>query len=126
MKTFFTLLLIMFVVGLTDNVNYAQEEASQDETSFIYEDNGKRDPFWPLVSKAGTIINYDSDYVISDLILEGIVAGVGGSSIAIINGKIVKENDKIGQFIVSQISANNVVLKQEDQKFELKLKKGGK
>jgi len=46
-----------------------------------------------------------------------------GDSLAIINGRIVKPNDMIGQFTVSSIGANSVVLIKGDQEFELKLKK---
>ena len=44
-----------------------------------YDDHGMRDPFWPLVSSSGTIINYGQDVSVSDMILEGIVSNGQGA-----------------------------------------------
>ncbi len=88
-----------------------------------YDAHGKRDPFWPLVNPSGVIINYETEYAITDLSLEGIVAGAQGS-IAIINGKIVKQNDAVGQYTVTKIGSQDVELKKGDQTYHLKLKKG--
>lgn len=115
MKILF-ILLINFVVGV--GVLSAQER-------FIYNHNNKRDPFLQLVTPTGVVSNYETDYIVSDLILEGIVMGVDGSggNVAIINGKIVKVNDIVGQFTVIKIEAQAVTLMKDDQIFVLKLKK---
>jgi hypothetical protein len=85
--------------------------------------NGKRDPIWPLITASGAIVNYDSDFVISDLTLEGVMYGENNTSLAIINGKIVKVNEKMGKYIVSSIEQDKVILTKSDKVFELKLKK---
>ena len=92
------------------------------ESSFVYNDHGKRDPLWSLVTNSGNIINYDTDLSLSDLTLEGIVVG-DKENLAIINGRMVKINDKVGQYFVSIISKNSVILIKDQEKFELKLKK---
>jgi len=97
--------------------------AAQEDRSFEYNDEGRRDPFWPLVSSSGVILNYDSEFLITDLALEGIMAGEDGENYAIINGRILKVSDAIGQFIVEAIDDDRIVLKKGRQKFELKLKK---
>lgn len=91
------------------------------EMPFVYDSNGKRDPFWRLVSPEGAIVNYDADYLISDLILEGIIAEEDGRSLAIINGRVVNVADLIGQFVVSEINTNKVILTKNGQEFELRL-----
>ena len=63
--------------------------AGQD--AFVYDDHGKRDPLWPLVSSTGSIINYDKEFQASDLKIEGVILGVNGQNLAIINGQIVKK-----------------------------------
>ncbi len=90
--------------------------------SFSYNDHGQRDPFWPLVSSGGAIINYDSNFSASELILEGIIAD-GQSRIAIINGNIVEEGKKIGFYTVRQILGDHVVLEKDGQSIELRMKK---
>lgn len=93
------------------------------ETDFTYKDNGKRDPFWSLLGGRGVIVNYDKDILISDMVLEGVMAEPTGESVAIINGNIVKLGDKIGLFIVKDIKPNAVTLEKGTDNFTLKLKK---
>lgn len=95
--------------------------AGQD--AFVYDDHGKRDPVWPLVSSSGSIINYDKEFQASDLKIEGIMLGVNGQNLAIINGQIVKKGDQIGSLVIVEIGKNTVALKQGEQKFALKLNK---
>ncbi len=90
---------------------------------FMYDDHGKRDPLWPLVSSTGNIINYDKEFQASDLKIEGIMLGVNGQHLAIINGQIVKKGDQLGSLAVEKIGKNMVILTQGEQKFELKLNK---
>ena len=114
---------------LSTNFVWADEQKTKpserqpQEQDFVYEDHGKRDPFWSLVSSTGAIINYDNDILISDMILEGIIAGTDGKNLAIINSTIVKPNDKVGPFVVEKIEANKVFLRKEQESFELKIKK---
>lgn len=110
--------LVAVLILMGGSISSANEEAS-----FTYEDDGKRDPFWKLVSPSGAILNYETDFLITDLALEGIMAGKDGQNYAIINGRILKPTDSIGQFVVEQIDDNRIVLKKGRQKFELKLKK---
>lgn len=95
--------------------------AGQD--AFLYDDHGKRDPIWPLVSSTGNIINYDKEFQASDLKIEGIMLGVSGQNLAVINGQIVKKGDLLGSLAVTEIGKNMVILKQGEQTFELKLNK---
>ncbi len=97
--------------------------AFADSQSFIYDDKGRRDPFWPLVSSSGTIVTYDQDLVFSDLILEGITYDAAGKSVAVINSSIVSINDKIGGYQVAEIRRLVVVLSKEGKTYILKMKK---
>jgi len=93
------------------------------DSPFVYDDHGKRDPFWPLVGETGNIISYETDFTISDLVLEGIMAGARGGHIAIINGRIVKTGDALGNFTILDVQPESVKLKKDNLKFELKLEK---
>jgi hypothetical protein len=90
-----------------------------------YDDKGKRDPFWPLLSASGTIINYGEDITPQDMVLEGIMSEGGGQYTAIINGNIVKTGDAIGSFKIDRIEPRTVFFEKGSEKFELNLKNGG-
>ena len=96
---------------------------AEELVPFVYDDHGKRDPFWRLVSPSGAVLNYDSDLLITDMVLEGIIADPSGKSVAIINSMVVKPNDKIGLFVVSEIEQDKVILNKGEESFVLKLKK---
>ena len=90
---------------------------------FIYDDYGKRDPFWRLVTASGAIVTHEKDLLISDMILEGIMTEGDGNNIAIINGRIVKADDAIGAFVIKKIDTDTVILERGKKVFTLKLKK---
>ena len=116
---FLSIVLVLMAVG----VAVAQED-QQGQEPFVYDDGGRRDPLWPLVNSNGAILNYESEFLITDLALEGIMAGTDGENMAIINGRVLKARDAIGQFVVGRIGEDSIILKKGKQKFELKLKKG--
>jgi len=101
---------------------YAYAGDTQTE-SFVYDDKGRRDPLMKLVTAEGTIVSYDMDLLIADLTLEGIIFDPHGNSLAIINGKIVKVDDKIGLFVVLAIEQSRIILSKGQEKFVLELKK---
>ncbi|MBF0521479.1 MAG: hypothetical protein HQL24_00315 [Candidatus Omnitrophica bacterium] len=121
MKSVLRYLMIMLLIGAMAGAVYAQQQ--NGEAKFVYDDHSKRDPFWTLVKNDGSIINYDNDFLITDLVLEGVTLGASGKNFAIINDKVVKEKDIIGQFTVLKIEKNRVVLEKENQEFSLYLKK---
>ena len=93
--------------------------------AFAYDDHGARDPFWPLISASGTIVNYGQDLSVSDMVLEGIVSDGNGQYTAIINGSIVQPGDMVGLFKIERIEAKMILLSKGNETFELNLKKGG-
>ena len=95
---------------------------AQQET-FTYNDKGKQDPFLRLVSSTGAIINFGGELLISDMALEGIIAGENGDSVAIINGIIVKTDDQLGTYRVRKVGADSVILEKDQERFVLKLRR---
>ncbi len=96
-----------------------------DEKAFVYNEHGKHDPFWPLVSPSGTRINYDTVSTATDMILEGIVEDSKGNNVAIINGKIVKAKDQVGSYVIESITKDHVDLVKGQERLTLKIKKEG-
>jgi hypothetical protein len=110
-RTFILVLILFFA-----NSVYAQE-------AFVYNDHGKSDPFMPLVSADGTVVNYDKDLSVNDLVLEGVVVDASGRNVAIVNGKIVKVHDQIGSYVVDAIVFDHVEFLKGTERFILKIKR---
>lgn len=120
-------LAAVIVFGAAGSSSWAEKIGQAGDSNqgqpFVYEDRGKRDPFWKLIGPGGVIVNYEKDILISDMVLEGTVVEASGDSIAIINGNIVKLNDHMGLFIIKEITPNAVILQKGQERFTLKLKK---
>ena len=91
-------------------------------STFIYDPHGARDPFFPLVTQGGAIITYETEFVVSEMALEGIISD-GSGRIAIINGNIVESGKKIGLYTVQEIKEDRVILLKDGQTSVLQLKK---
>ncbi len=107
----------IFILGL-----FFSAAAVSAEEKFTYNDHGQRDPFWPLLSSGGAIVNYDSNFSVSELVLEGIIAD-GKSRLAIINGSIVEEGKRLGNYTVQQVLPDSVILTVGSETTVLHLKK---
>ena len=112
--------ILFFTLLYPSTVSAQAEEETKD---FIYNAHDKRDPFWPLINAQGLIISYEKDLLITDLILEGIMLGEGGTSIAVINGEILRVGETMGVFEVKAIRSNMVILQKGQERYTLKLKK---
>ena len=89
----------------------------------MYNDHGKSDPFMPLVSADGTVVNYDKDLSVNDLVLEGVVVDASGRNVAVVHGKIVKVHDQIGSYVVDAIVFDHVEFLKGTERFILKIKR---
>lgn len=116
-------MLIVFAAAIMPVTGAAEETKPLVNSEFVYNDHGKRDPFWTLLGHRGAILNYDNDIQASEMSLEGIMVEPEGDSVAIINGNIVKLGDKVGFFIIREIRPNEVVLQKNKETITLKLKK---
>ncbi len=116
-KIFLIVMLNLIILGFSSNFLFAQKK------SFVYDDHGKRDPFVPLVNSAGMIVNIEKDYIISDLHLEGIMAGASVKSVAILNGQIAKIGESVGDFLIKKVALDSVTLIKGEKEFILRLKK---
>ena len=94
-----------------------------EDAPFVYDDKGKQDPFLRLVSSTGAIVNFDGELLISDMALEGIIAGENGVNVAVINGIIVKTNDQLGPYQVKKVESDGVILQKDKERFVLKLRR---
>ncbi len=90
---------------------------------FKYESKGRRDPFIPLIGqervKGTGLENITS---IQDVNLEGIAIGASGKNIAILNGRMVRENDKFGVLEIKKISQKTIQLSIDGNNHTLNLR----
>ena len=93
--------------------------------NFTYQSKGNRDPFISLVTKDGRILPGARTVTEGgDVELEGIIWDPNGKSMAIINGKLVKEKQRIMNMQVLKIKKASVILQKGGKVMVINLKKG--
>jgi hypothetical protein len=100
----------LVITILLISVIFMQQQLLGDE--YEYFSRGKRDPFIPLVtSEIRSSLGLNTVESIEDIELEGIIFDPTGSSLAVLNGEIVKEGDKMENVEIVKIYANGVTVK---------------
>ncbi|MFH1622705.1 MAG: hypothetical protein ABIA97_06285 [Candidatus Omnitrophota bacterium] len=89
-----------------------------------YEKGKKRNPFIPIVTNEGQIINIEEEEKEAHFTLEGIIFDKEGQSLAIINGQILKKNDMILDAKIVEIRKDSVVYVKDGEIFILEAEKG--
>lgn len=94
--------------------------------SFRYDAKGRRDPFVPLLGVDRVKVSGLEDVISAeDVKLEGIAVGPGGKKTVVMNGKILKEGDKIGVVEVVKIGDKAVTLIISGTRHDINLSKEG-
>ncbi|MBN3038669.1 MAG: hypothetical protein JW869_04540 [Candidatus Omnitrophica bacterium] len=92
----------------------------QVKEGFNYDDQGKRDPFVPLVDAMGRYILEEGEMLsITDLDLSGILWDPNGNSTALINDQIVSTGDSFYGFLIKEINESSVTVSQSGQDYTL-------
>ncbi len=93
---------------------------------FTYQSKGNRDPFMSLVTKEGRILPGARTVTGNgDIELEGVIWDPNGKSMAIINGKLVKEQQRIMNMQILKINKTSIILQKGGKVMVVNLKKGG-
>jgi len=87
--------------------------------SYPYDKNQK-DPLSPLIDNYGIIL-IPKETDIAGMVINGIIYS-DDDPVTIINGEVLRLNDSIGDFIISEIDKEKVVLKKGNEVFTLELK----
>ena len=96
------------------------------EEKFEYNAKGKRDPFVPLVTPDGRLLNLDrEEEAAKGLLLEGIMYDKHGMSYAVVNSRVVKVGDEVTGYQVLKIERDKVTLIKDGQPTVVELKKEG-
>jgi hypothetical protein len=108
-------ILLALVFLLIGSPLLAQEQ-------FVYDPQGRRDPFIPLVTPDGRLLNLDTQQVKDSLNLEGVIYDEQGVSYAIVNGMVVKIGDMVDDYQVLKIERNKIIFIKEGNPFSIELK----
>ncbi len=111
-------LLVSLILYLTSTgLGLCQEQACYDSAS-------RRDPFIPLVTSDGRLLNLDAEKESkASLSIEGIIYDKNGVSYAVVNGNVVKIGDFVGDCQVLKIETNKVTFIKQGETQEIILKK---
>ncbi len=93
------------------------------DEQFVYDAQGKRNPFIPLVTSDGKLLKLEREEQKGDLLLEGIIYDEQGMSYAIVNSKVVKIGDIVDDYQILKIEKNKVIFLKDGQPLEVDLKK---
>jgi len=112
---YFTFLLVVFLIA---GFCFAEE-------SFVYDSQGKPDPFTPWVTPDGRlqILKNQDEKTASEINVQGIVYDKNGLSYAIVNEQVVKISDEVDGYQVFKIEENKVLLIKDGLIKEIELKK---
>lgn len=94
---------------------------------FVYDAQGKRDPFIPIVTPGGRFQNLEPEQKAAEeeFKLEGIMFDKYGISYALVDGSVVMIGDTVGEYQVLKIEEKRVIFMREGQEKTLELKKEG-
>ncbi len=116
--------ILVFLLSI--NIAVSARAAARE---FTYHDNSKRNPFISLVTREGRILpGARAASETDNFELEGIIWDPSGKSMAIINGKLVKEKQRIMGMQVLKIKKSSVILQKGGKVTVINLKnlkKGG-
>lgn len=112
-----------FIFALISAALMAVATGAED---FKYESRGRRDPFVSLVGpeKASTAILSDVTSI-DEIELEGIAIGAEGRAVVIMNGEMLRENDKVGNLEIKKITKSEVHLLIGGKEYVLNLAQEG-
>lgn len=88
-----------------------------------YEKGRRRNPFIPIVTNDGQLINIEDEDKKVCFNLEGIIYDKQGQSMAIINGQILRKNDTILDAKIVEVRKDSVVYVKDGEIFILDVKK---
>lgn len=115
-------LMKMLAIGIVCLAAGSLLEASDKDQKYNYTPHGRRDPFIPLVSPSGYLLEVERDED-SALSLEGIMYDPKGDSMAIINGELVRVGEAVGGAVLTRIEPTRVVVIKDNQTLEIELRR---
>jgi len=93
-----------------------------DGGTFIYDPNGKRDPFVPIIGVIEGPAKEAADVTsVSTIKLQGIARNARGEWTAIVDGEFVKEGDQVRGVTVKKIEGDSITVSIQDKDYVIPL-----
>ena len=93
---------------------------------FKYDSKDNRDPFISLVTPEGRILpGARANSEPENIILEGVIWDPNGNSLAIINGKLIKEKERVYGMQLLKINKESVIMQKKGNVKVIYLKRKG-
>jgi hypothetical protein len=114
-------------IGLITALAAASFSTAARAQEFVYDAQGKRNPFIPIVTPDGRYQKLEVEELQQDagLKLEGIIYDKYGISYAVVDGTVVRIGDMAGEYQVLKIEEKKVIFMREGQEKTVELKKEG-
>ncbi len=110
-----------FIAGLS----YAGAEEAAPE--FSYYSKGTRDPFLPLITgDVRTSMGLRTVETIEDVKFEGIIFDPAGGSLVMLNGEVLRENQRVYNVRIIEIQPEAVTLSVYDQEHTIYIEEDGR
>jgi hypothetical protein len=135
-KYCYLLIIFAIITILLDSCSLKEAKSSQDSRKdefsppgasggFLYEAQGRRDPFFVLVTPDGRIIEPPESKERTEGLprLEGLMYDAKGISYAVMDGEVFRAGDMAGDYQIIRIDSNKVIMQKADRVFEVELKK---
>ncbi len=110
------ILLLLFLVLIGSNFSLA------NENNFIYDSNGKRDPFVSLLNKNVKLTDVRLLKSVEDIRVEGVIIDKKNGSGAVLNGNIIKVGEFLGGFKLMDVSQYYVILERDEKRYKIKFR----
>lgn len=96
-------------------------QAQAADSQFVYDAGGKRDPFIPLIGITGSKTVASADLSLTSIKFQGIVLDKNSNMAAMVNGELYRIGDKIGKFVLKNVSSNSIIVNDGAKDFTLTL-----
>lgn len=113
---------VLAVAGLLGFLWTGAAAAQDEKDKYLYKAQGQRDPFRPLITPAGYLINLEPE-TDEALHLEGIMFDPKGDSIAVINGELLRVGESLAEAVVIDIGPEKVTVMRNNETLELELRR---
>src|SRR3989339_323401 len=121
-RRFFAIIIYLCAATFLPKTYLAAEP--EQRKVFVYEAQDRRDPFLPLVSPDGRVLE---PQIVKGSEgrpqIEGIIYDAGGSSYAVVSGEVIKVGDTIGGYQVLEIHPEKAIFLKGSERLEIELKK---
>ncbi len=93
-----------------------------NESNFVYDSKGKRDPFISLIGKKVKLTDVDLIDSIKDVRVEGVIIDPKKGSAAIVNGQILYIGDYMGGFKLVKVTHYYIVVSRDEKEYKLQFR----